>query len=329
MATRVSVVKLERGLMEIERDKFFVNTKIKKVAVFCYVPRVDGQRFDRFMDWSSPENLAKEFSDAIYRASRRTYKYEIVETEIIQDCTPLENMDSWDTKTLRRLISDLNTEPYPRIVFDYGKFIRRYDVLANIADGTWDEVWIFGHPFSGLYQSTMGGPKAFWCQSPKRADTDASDRRFFIMGFDYSRGLGEMLEAFIHRAEATMYEVYRFHPPQFNMWAKFIKTDLNEMGQSAVGTAHRAPNSEKDFHFTNPTPVMSSSDDWLFNYPHLRGIRRPVSSKDWGDGDVVLHHMWWLKHLPHWPRVTNGVFNNWWHYIMTPDWVKTSGSDFQ
>jgi hypothetical protein len=28
-----------------------------------------------------------------------------------------------------------------------------------------------------------------------------------------------------------------------------------------------------------------------------------------------LHHLWWLRHLPHAAGATNGVSNNWWEYL--------------
>ena len=40
-----------------------------------------------------------------------------------------------------------------------------------------------------------------------------------------------------------------------------------------------------------------------------------VECSEWGGGDMRLHHLWWLKHLPHVTGETYGVGNNWWEYL--------------
>ena len=64
-----------------------------------------------------------------------------------------------------------------------------------------DEVWIFGFPHAGFHESTMGGPGAFWCNAAPLKNTEASKRRFVIMGYSYERYVGEMHESYGHRAE--------------------------------------------------------------------------------------------------------------------------------
>jgi hypothetical protein len=66
--------------------------------------------------------------------------------------------------------------------------------------------------------------------------------------------------------------------------------------------------------------VSSDCDDWL-RFPNLSGARRTVDCRDWGGGDMRLHHLWWFERLPHAPGETDGVRHNWWTYIGDPNTV--------
>ena len=45
-----------------------------------------------------------------------------------------------------------------------------------------------------FYESIMGGAGAFWCNAPPMKNTAQCPRRFVVMGFNYERYVGEMLE---------------------------------------------------------------------------------------------------------------------------------------
>jgi hypothetical protein len=87
-----------------------------------------------------------------------------------------------------------------------------------------------------------------------------------------------------------------------------------------VGTIHYAPNSEKDYDWGNPRLVSSNCHNWS-NYPKLLDSFQQVNAEEWGNGDIRLHHKWWLEHLPKVAGRTNGIANNWWQYIMDPNLV--------
>jgi hypothetical protein len=83
---------------------------------------------------------------------------------------------------------------------------------------------------------------------------------------------------------------------------------------------HFAPNSERDYDWGNPRPVISYCDDWM-TFPELPGRARWVDCREWGGGDMRLHHLWWLSHLPRVSGETFGVSNNWWSYVIDPNLV--------
>jgi len=203
---------------------------------------------------------------------------------------------------------------------NYHELLTRFNILPRIADHQIDEVWAFGFPYAGFYESVMGGPGAFFCNADPLRGTSRAGRRFIIMGFSFERGVGEMLEAFGHRAESMMEKVYERSSPADNLWKKFIRYDQSHPGQSECGNVHFAPNSERDYDWGNPRVVNSRCDDWR-NFPNFQGVVRQVNAAEWGGGDIRLHHKWWLSHMPKVAGSVKGIANNWWQYILDPNRV--------
>jgi hypothetical protein len=302
-----------------EDKRVFINTKIKNVMVIYYVPMTtERQALDLVFGYSDPEKLVREFSEMIWETSRHTYKYEVVREEFIEDSPQQVGNFIYP---LQHLIETLDGKRQPlETAFDYDYLMQRYEIPKLVSAREIDEVWLMGHPHSGFSEAVMGGPRPLWLTGPGIQGTDNSMRRFMVMGFDYSQDAGAMLEAFIHRSEAIMTTVYAAHPPRINQWQKFTAIDKHTPGKAGVGTAHFAPNSMSDYDWKNNRYVLSDCDDWE-NYPELKGVWKTVNHTEWGYGSRIEHHKWWLSHLPHGVGKLDGVYNNWWHYIMSPDWV--------
>ncbi len=167
----------------------------------------------------------------------------------------------------------------------------------------------------------MGGPGAFWCNAPPLTQTAHASRRFVIMGFNYQRGVGEMLENFGHRAESIMKYTFRRERGDDNLWERFIRHEFKDPGQAEVGWMHYAPNSERDYDWGNKRKVLSRWRTWR-NFPNLEGEAETVDCRDWGDGDIRLHHKWWFELLPKIGGSANRIAYNWWQYIVDPNLVR-------
>lgn len=166
----------------------------------------------------------------------------------------------------------------------------------------------------------MAGPGAFWCNAPALSGTEHARRRFVIMGFNYERGVGEMLEDMGHRVESIMTKVFENLHGEANLWERFCRYDQKYPGRAEVGNVHFAPNSVRDYDWGNPRPVPCRADTW-YNFPDLSGTPRTMTCREWGDGDIRKHHVWWLRHLPHIVGATNGISWNWWEYVVDPNRV--------
>ena len=295
-----------------------------KTLVIVYNPTVDktsGKKLSETMKWNTVEDLAKGFMSDILLVSGGLVRYKIVERFDVDDFPAKVDGFKYDPQTYLNVVRGASPPYTPRDA-DYPAILKQFNVLQRVAREEIDEVWIFNFPHAGFYESIMGGPGAFWCNAAPLKNTEASKRRFIIMGFSYEKGIGEMLENMGHRAESIMEKTFEQVPEDKNLWKRFIRREKTHPGRAAMGNIHFAPNSEHDYDWNNPTPVSSECDDWLYNFPDFVGAIREVNAAEWGNGDTRKHHIWWLKHFPKTIGRQNGIHNNWWQYIADPNNVK-------
>ncbi len=293
-----------------------------KVLAISHNPVIEmegGRRLTEVLGWHNPEALAMQYAADLLDASGGFARYEVVEWIEVDEWPVKLDGFHYDDRTFLHAWRSRTGFHQPDAV-DYHALLDQFAILERIETGSVDEVWLFGPPYAGYWESTMAGPGAFWCNSPPVPHTAHYPRRFVIMGFNYERGVDCMLENFGHRTESIMHAVYQHHPPERNHWEHFCRYDLVAPGQASCGNVHFAPNSQTDYDWGNPRPVWSDCDDWL-TYPDLPGTRRKVQCREWGSGDMRLRHLWWFRHLPRAAGAHDGVLNNWWRYILDPNLV--------
>jgi hypothetical protein len=293
----------------------------KKVLMITHNPVLHskgGQTVREYFGWNEPDALAEAYIRDVRWASYGYANYEIVE-RVVVDGYPIKR-DGFRYDEQSYLAAWHRNDFHEPDGVDYLALVREFEMIEKLNQGTIDEVWLFGHPYGGYYESIMGGAGAFWCNAPALEQTDHAERLFVIMGFNFERGVGEMLEDLGHRAESMMFKVYENFDGRENLWERFIQYDQTHPRHAHCGNVHFAPNSVKDYDWGNPTPVLSACDDW-YRYPHFSGKRRTVDCHEWGNGDIRLHHLWWFRHMPHITGTRDGIANNWWQYIIDPNTV--------
>ncbi len=290
------------------------------------IPQEGGKRLHEVCGWNDPHKLAEGYIADIAEASRGLVRYKVVEWKDIDTFhtkidgftyTPESYLAAWRS---RKGFHDPDTADYP-------KTFRDYNVLPRVNKGDIDEVWFFGAPYFGYNESAMAGPRAFYVNG-EVYDKVPSKRPFVIMGFNYERGVAEMVHDLCHRTESTMSRVYGGWKVEelTTNWARFAANFAQSGGVAACGTCHWPPNAEKDYDYANPRTVQSSADDWL-TYPKLAGAKKPVSRATWGGPDYQRNYLkWWFAHLPHAPGVNaDGRLNNWWRYVFQFDAYDEAG----
>ncbi len=296
---------------------------VSKVVALVYDPVMDGgQKLSEKMNWYKVEDLAKEFMSDILQCSSGLARYQIIQRIDVDEFPAKTDGFQYAPASYMDVIRGA-ARPHEPAGADYNAIFTRFNFLPKIASGEIDEVWIFAFPHAGLYESIMGGKDAFWCNAPPLKGAETCPRRFVTMGFSYERGVGEMLEAFGHRAESILLKTFERLVGNANLWQRFSRYDQAAPGKAACGTVHFAPNSERDYDWNNPRKVLSECGDWLANFPNFKGgeFVREVTSAEWGSGEIRAHHAWWLKHFPHTVGRQNGIHNNWWQYLIDPNKV--------
>lgn len=299
-------------------------TTISKVLVIVYDPLMDvasGQKLSEHQGWGQPEQLAASFMTDVLQNSHSLARYQVVERIDVNEFPAKIDGFRYTPETYLDVLRNISS-PYMPQEADYYTILEQFNLLHRIAQKEIDEIWIFGFPHAGFYESIMAGPGAFWCNSPPLKNTEASERRFVIMGFSYERWVGEMLESFGHRAESIISQTFKKIRGEANLWQRFTRYDKVAPGKAAVGSIHFAPNSIRDYDWNNPSTVKSECYDWLLNFPDFKGDIRSVTASEWGNGNMRQHHQWWLRHIPHVNGRQNGIHNNWWRYIIEPQNVE-------
>ena len=296
-----------------------------KVLLIVYDPVMDavsGTTLSQQQSWYRAADLITGFMADLLQASGGLARYQIVERLDVNEFPAKTDGFRYTPQTYLDVIRGAASPHMPQEV-DYHAILSNYNILARVAKNEIDEVWVFGFPHAGFYESTMAGPGAFWCNAPPLKNTDASKRRFVIMGFSYERYIGEMHEAYGHRTESILDKTFSRLSGDANLWKRFIRYEKVSAGKAACGNIHFAPNSQQDYDWNNPDLVQSECYDWQLNFPNFKGDVRTVSASEWGNGEIRAHHTWWFSHIPKVAGRKNGIHNNWWQYVVDPNRVRS------
>jgi hypothetical protein len=291
-----------------------------KVLVINFDPIVRSEgdrRLHEVLGWNDPRALTDGYIADLEACSRGYVRYEVVEWRDV-DAYPVkeDGFRYTEGEFLRCWRAREGFHEPDRV--DYHAILSDFGIPERVERGEIDEVWLWAFPYSGFWESTMAGRRAYFCNAPPLEGVETS-RPFLIMGFNYERGVGEMLEDFGHRVESIMRHTYgSWAPRETHAWNRFTLYDRVAPGRAACGNVHFAPNSERDYDWGNERLVWSTCDAWL-NYPDLAGEPRQVNCQEWGGGDIRAHHRWWLRHLPSASGRTDGRLNNGWAYAVDFD----------
>jgi len=295
----------------------------RRVSLIIHNPRVPSagnERLDKVLRWNDATRLLEGYINDLRECSGGYLNYEIVESITVDKFPRKADGFSYTADGFVKAWNERKGFHDPDLV-DYDALLEEFEMVRKVDENLVDEFWLFAFPYAGYYESIMGGPGAFWCNAPPLTQTAHASRRFVIMGFNYQRGVGEMLENFGHRAESIMKYTFRRERGDDNLWERFIRHEFKNPGQAEVGWMHYAPNSERDYDWGNKRKVLSRWRTWR-NFPNLEGKAETVDCHDWGDGDIRLHHKWWFELLPKIGGSANRIAYNWWQYIVDPNLVR-------
>lgn len=308
-----------------------LNIKVAVVLQDPVIDKVNNRRIHQVRNWTHPMTLIYELQEEFNQASDGVVQFEIV--EIHDDQFVFTRLDgkfmSIDTLSYyygpggplygREVEGTLQNlaEKYDRVRFDYHAMIDYYDFANKRNQNVVHEVWVYAPPFGGMYESQLVGPNAFWYNSPP-LNHPGLNKLLSVMGWNYERGIAEAMESFGHRSESALVHAFgdrwKVHATNPTAWEIFTRIDKDFPGGAHVGNIHFPPNGLSDYDYSNRRYVVTYADNWK-RYPILLNQNRRVNCEEWGSSHRGYLH-WWFNHLPRFTGVTDGVLNNWWHYIV-------------
>lgn len=305
-----------------------------RVLVLNYdplVPSEGNKRLHEVFRWNDPRTMAQRYQETLETAAGGAVRFQIVEWRDLNEIYAQKDGYRYQPEEyvkLRRAGKgwhDGGGQDYPRLLREQ-RVPERID--APVGDPRRiDEVWIFGDHYFGIWEASMAGPGAFFINGGVYPEVPTR-RPFAFYGFNYERGVAEMLHNTNHRTEATLNRIFgewKLKTPR-NDWELFSANASQSDGLAGVGTCHWPANAEKDYDYSNPRVVQSWAEDFL-NYPNLKcrdlkSARKPVSRETWavplyGRVDDHLSYMlWYFTLLPRAPGTApDGRQNNWWKYL--------------
>jgi hypothetical protein len=310
----------------------------KKVLVVIYNPTMaSGKKLNIDRGWPDPITLTNNIKTWFSNTSSGRVDYQLTFQQI-NDFTTLEGDQKYTPATylscLENRANCKHTGVDDWLDFDYNKFFTDNQICTKANAGTIDEVWVWGGPYFGYWESTLLGPqsKVFWYNSSGYIN-DSCSKLVPIMGFNYERNYELALESYAHRVESTMNKVYGNinNTNPITNWDKFVfrlnsgnPTAMN--GTYGCGNVHYTANSTVEYKYDTASSVKSYCDTYL-NYPNISSSiinQENVNSSVWGS-DQLGYFTYWFKHIPN--KSGCGLdkkTNDWWEFIIDPNNVYLS-----
>jgi hypothetical protein len=302
----------------------------KKVMAVIHDPMVPAAgggtvRLSASMGWSNPHDLIEQYKNWFTTTTNGRVSFDVTIVAERDEYPAKVDGFRYTSESYLACWNDRSLCHMPDNV-DYNQLLAAEGGCEKVNAGLIDEIWVFGAPYFGYWESTLAGPNAYWYNSSPVTGTTCQ-KLLPIMGFSYERGLAEMIEDFHHRTESTMSRVYggwQENRMDHN-WDKFalVAAQSPSFGYSGCGSAHYPPNATQDYQWDNASVAQTFCDDFL-GYPNLHepsSVLRPITCAEWGCNQVG-YQTWWYRHVPAADGVgPDGKFNDWWKYLVDPNAV--------
>ena len=199
--------------------------------------------------WNRSEDLIPGYIDKMREASQGILEYQVAEKLEVPEYPVLMDGRQYTDETFTEVLADdkkaLRDANGGYTLADYDQIIQKFDIMQKIENEKIDEVWMFGGPYFGFYESRMVGRDAFWCNGPAM---ERDCRRFVIMGFNYERDVKEMVHDYGHRSESVLAKQFgseTFLRKLYNQLSTPAPANAYEQFLTDVGTVHRKPGGEE------------------------------------------------------------------------------------
>jgi hypothetical protein len=285
-------------------------------------------KLHQYMKWSDPWQLSEKMVQDAKLASHGFVDYRIA-AKIEYDGFPVFRNGFSYTEEAFLNMWEKDRSKADKGMTSFKWLFEKFDLRAKIKNLDLTEIWLWGAPYFAwdeLHWKIPGDKVPYQTDNPwfyRPYDIPDVSRTIWIMGWNYERGEGEMLESYCHRIESVLSltvgkGIWDSKRNRDNAWNRFTRVNKDFPGESEVGSVHYAPNSTSDYDWSNTNKVWTYADDWL-SYPKLPRTKKLLNASTGGWDGIVNHHLWWMIRIPHSAGATGGFHNNWWQYIVNYD----------
>ena len=314
----------------VEETASLAPTRVN-VIVINFDPVLKGRnnlKLHEALKWSDPWQLTDKMVQDARTASHGFVDYHVVE-KIEYDGFPKFRNGFIYTEESFLEMWERDRKKADKSMTSFVWLFEKFGLAARIKAQDVTEIWLWGGPYFAwdeLHWKTPGDKVPYQTRNPwfyRPYDVPDVGKTIWIMGWNYERGEGEMLESYCHRIESVLsltvgQGIWDPKKPSTNAWNRFSRVNKDWPGQAEVGTVHYAPNSTRDYDWGNTNLVWTFADDWL-SYPELPRQKKLLNAATGGWDGILPHHLWWMTHIPHGAGTTGGFYDNWWQYIVNYD----------
>ena len=250
--------------------------------------------------WNRSDDLIQGYIEAVRKASKGILAYQVVEKLEVPEYPVLIDGRQYTDITYLEVLDDdrraLRDEKGNYMFADYDQIIQKFDLLQKVESEEIDEVWMFGGPYFGFYESRMVGKGAFWCNGPA---IEQDCRRFVIMGYNYERDVKEMVHDYGHRAESLLAKHFgseTYLSKMYRQGSSLVPSNSYEKFLLDLGTVHSKPGGEEYGQDEFAWLAAMQSEWWPPTVdPNLVGTSQPVPPEHVGSKLVAPKS--WFKPL--------------------------------
>lgn len=295
----------------------------RKVYVIAYDPIMsNGLRLHNYFHWFDTDYLDLNVINFWKSVSGDRMVYSIVGKQVL-NAWP-EHIDGHRYTEQEWLTAWANRTPHLPDELNYNRILNDFDICGKLNRGEIDELWLYGAPYNGGWESTLAGPGAYWFNSVPVPEPTGCNKLLPIMSYNFERDFDMALHNFGHRTESTMWHVYGSWQQNrtAHSWEQFalVKFHSPDYGYSGCGNIHFPPNGTNDYDYTNTAPMQTNCADFE-NYPDLSEpsqVLETVTCANWGCNHNGYLQYWYTHFPANQGCAKDGIGNDWWKYFASP-----------
>ncbi len=297
--------------------------QVVRVLALDFDPRVPSEgnrRMHEVFNWSDPRRMATQFERDLEWGTGGAIDIQLVdwrELDAFPTFTDGFRYNADDYVQHRRQGSGWHESGT-----DFDALVDDQGLVPLVNSGAIDEIWMFGdHYFNLLGEAWMAGPNSFFINGPSFPDV-GFNRAIAGYGFNYERGVAEMVHNLGHRTEnhgQRAFGAWNLANP-VTAWDRFTSNYLETTtGPYGVGSTHVPANADAQYDYGNSRIVNSTAADFA-NYPNETGATTAVGRQTWAMGpypDYQRDYLnWYFAMMPRNDgNATDGRAANWFKYI--------------